>query len=97
MRTKLSRQGTRRLVPAREAILQSVPADWQRHLAKIRPIVFAVAVATECPAAGTFEVQAGGVHEVEAGEQVASMGEQPNSRSSTRSFMHRGANGVRPS
>ena len=50
----------------------------QDHLTKIGPMILAVAVTAQRLAAGAFEVEAGGVHEhqVEAGEQVAAMGEQ---------------------
>jgi hypothetical protein len=52
-------------------------------------MVLAVPVAS----ARAFEVEAGGVqeHEIEPAEQIAPM---PNSRSSTRSLVQRGANGV---
>ena len=56
----------------------AVDQDREDHLAEVRAMVLAVAVAADGLAAHALEVETGGVHEhqVEPAEQIAPMGEQ---------------------
>src|SRR5688572_19229848 len=57
----------------------AIDQDRQDHLAEVRAMILAVAVAAEGLAARAFEVETGGVHEyqIEPAEEIAPVGEQP--------------------